>query len=129
MRDTTLQRQRLETIRTSSALTAEYVAGEVIEINNKSQCTLLVEFTIGSLTSMTLKFEVSYDGITYYQLPVMVAGTGGDSSPSLETITLSATANWAFNMYMHNLYLKVSAIGTGTVTDSLLAIQAVISDM
>ena len=129
MIDEQLQRQKLNIIRASSVLTTSYVAGDVIEVNNKSQLTLLVSFTIGSLTSVTLKLGVSYDGVTYYQVPVLNYNSGGNYSPLLKTITLTATGNWVINISIHARYLKVSAIGTGTVTSSLLEIQSLISDM
>ena len=57
-------------IRSSAALTASYVAGTVIEVEDFGMLVLLVKYTMGtgeSENAVVLKVEFSTDGTNFYQ--------------------------------------------------------------
>lgn len=125
-----MQDYKVEDVRASAVLTGSYVAGTVLNYTNvnpalHNQLNLLVSFTIGSLTTCEIKIEYSHDGSNYYQ-ETFEAISGGTSSMSLGAYQLSATGNYVISVPIKSSYIKVSAKGTGTVTNSLLAIQAVV---
>lgn len=115
-------------VRAAAILTTSYVAGTVIENAQKfNKLSLAVDFTKGSLTDTQIKIETSIDGTTYRTLTVD-AFTAGVSTPvalvykfaanaAMQTVPVDVTAK----------YIKISAIGTGTVTSSSLAINAILS--
>ena len=116
-------------------LTGSYVAATVLGpqgitpkadpvANNK--LVLLVGFTIGSLTSAELKVEFSDDGVTYYQ-ETNASVSGGTSTLTNNVYTWTSTGNYIIELDYSARYIKVSAKGTGTVTSSLLAIDALLA--
>lgn len=122
------------TVRESAILTNAYVAGTVIggettgeksKTNEYNQLILYVKFTIGSLTSASIKVEFSADNSTYYQETAMSIA-GGVITDSTAVHTISATGNYRICIPMNDRYVKVSSIGTGTVTSSALEIKAVL---
>jgi len=122
------------TVRTAAILTNAYVAGTVIggetsgeksKTNEYNQLILYVTFTIGSLTSASIKVEFSNDNSTYYQETAMSIAAG-TVTESLAVHTIAATGNYRIAIPMNDRYVKVSAIGTGTVTSSSLGIKAVL---
>lgn len=115
-------------VRAAAILTTGYVAGTVIDNSGRSNTLdILAAFTIGSLTDAQIKVEFSTDGTTYYQ----EAGStysAGVSTEALEAHKLAATGNYQFRVAIPNVkWIKISAIGTGTVTSSSLAINAITS--
>lgn len=117
-------------VRTAAILTTSYVAGTVIGPTNgapalRSQLILYVDFTIGSLTDAQIKVEFSNDGTTYYQETFSSISTG-TSTESLGVHKLTASGNYRIAIPIKDNYIKVSSIGTGTVTSSSLGIKAVI---
>lgn len=124
-----------KTLRSSAVLTNSYVAGTVlgpqglgtsIDPVENNQVTLYIAFTIGSLTSAEVKVEFSNDGTTYYQ-ETSSSVASGTSTDSLVTHTYSATGNYRIVIPIADRYIKVSAKGTGTVTSSLMAIDAILA--
>jgi hypothetical protein len=122
------------TVRTAAILTNAYVAGTVIggettgeksKTNEYNQLILYVTFTIGSLTSASIKVEFSNDNSTYYQETAMSI-SGGTVTESLAIHTISASGNYRICIPMNDRYVKISAIGTGTVTSSSMGIKAVL---
>ncbi len=120
-------------VRASTVLTGSYVAGTVLGPLGKGQRTdpvdnnqlnLYVSFTIGSLTSAEIKVEFSDDGTTYYQ-ETASAISSGTSTDSVLAHTVTATGNYRIPIAIADRYIKVSAKGTGTVTNSLLQIDAI----
>jgi len=122
------QDYKREAIRSAAILTGSYVAGTVIEnLHTKNQVVLLLKFTIGSLTSCEVKIEWSPDGTTYYQ------ETFGSIASTTDTLSLgehkmTGTGNFRLPVSIKDRFMKVSAKGTGTVTSSSLAIEAVIGN-
>jgi len=118
-------------IRAAAILTNSYVASDVLwwSDNNKSQdynqSVFFIDFTIGSLTSMEIKIEFSDDWINYYQ-DTFLDISGWTATASLWEYTF--TASWKYNIAspFKAKYVKVSAIGTWTVTSSSCAITWII---
>lgn len=122
-------------IRSSAALTTSYVEATLLDPqgigsnadpveNNK--LVLLVGFTIGSLTSAEIKIEFSDDGETYYQ-ETNSSVSGGTSTLTVNENKMSASGNYVYSIEYTARYIKVSAKGTGTVTDSLMSIDAIVA--
>lgn len=119
---------RREIVRAAAILTNSYVAGTVIkDIEHCNQLVLLFAYTKGSLTSLQYKIEFSDDGgATYYQEIMSVQSSGTSTDTVLEHTFTGATANFRVAIPIKDSYIRVSAIGTGTVTSSSLAIQAIL---
>lgn len=122
-------------IRSSAVLTGSYVASTVlgptgtgtdIDPVENNQLALYISFTIGSLTSAEVKVEFSNDGTTYYQ-ETSTSVSSGTSTDSLLAHTYTATGNYRLLIPIVDRYIKVSAKGTGTVTNSLMAIDAILA--
>lgn len=120
-------------IRASTVLTGSYVAGTVIgplglgtrtDPVDNNQLNLYVSFTLGSLTSAEFKVEFSDDGSTYYQQSSSSV-SGGTSTDTVLEHTITATGNYRIPISIADRYIKVSAKGTGTVTNSLMKIDAI----
>jgi hypothetical protein len=118
-------------VRAAAILTDAYVAGTVISPLSganpglRNQLNLLIAFTIGSLTSAEIKVEFSHDGTTYFQ-DTFESISGAESTLSLGNYKLTATGNYVISIPIKFNYIKISAKGTGTVTNSSMKIQAVI---
>ncbi len=124
-------------VRSSLILTDSYVAGTVIGPTStgvfKANCNefnmLLVDldFTIGSLTSCEVKVEFSEDGGTTYLQQTSVSVAAGVTTASLANYTISATGKYRLEIPISTQTVKISAKGTGTVTSSLLAVDAMLA--
>ena len=114
-------------VRSAAILTSSYVAGTVLEGCEKfNALSLLVDFTIGSLTDCQIKVEVSADGTNYYNLFSDSVSSGVNTLSNL-IYKLGATAKGSTTpVAINNKYIKISAIGTGTATSSSLAITAIL---
>lgn len=117
-------------VRASTVLTTGYVAGTVISPFNanpalRNQLNLLIAFTVGMLTSASIKVEYSHDGTTYFQ-ETFIDISGAVGTMTLGTYKMTATGNYMLSIPIKSSYIRVSAIGEGTVTNSLLAIDAVV---
>ena len=129
-----LKYQKKATIRSSAVLTGSYVAATVvgpeglapdIDPVNNNQLGLLVNFTIGDLTSAELKVEFSDDGSTYYQ-ETASSVSGDTSTETLVEHSFASTGNYRLLIPIVDRYIKVSVKGTGTVTSSLMDLEAII---
>lgn len=119
-----------KTVRAAAILTNSYVAGTVLEnCQNYNSLSLNIAFTKGSLTDCQIKIEVSKDGTNYLPLTVD-AFTAGVNSPVSLIYKFTADASVSTNQLpILTKYIKISAIGTGTVTSSSLAIDAVLGEI
>lgn len=126
------------TIRSAAILTTSYVAGTVIgaeaktntttaieitKTNEYNQLIILVDFTIGSLTSAQIKVEFSPDNSTFYQETAMSI-SGGIETDTLVEHTISATGKYRLAIPCNDRYIRISAKGTGTTTNSTMTISA-----
>ena len=125
-----------KSLRSSAVLTGSYVAATVwgpsggntaVDPSEHNTLLLNLAFTIGSLDSLELKIEFSDDGTTYYQEveETISNGTGSDT-PLVHQFDASGNSQLA--VAIATRYIKVSVKGTGTVTSSLLAIDAVLTN-
>lgn len=125
-----MQDYSIVAVRASAILTGSYVAGTVLSYANlnpalRNQLILLVSFTIGSLTTAEIKVEYSHDGTTYFQ-ETFESISSGTSTLNLGVYQLGATGNYTIAIPIKAAYIKISSKGTGTATNSLLAIDAVV---
>lgn len=113
-------------VRAAAILTDSYVAGTVLDSTHEyNQLTLLVDFTKGSLTSLEVKVEFSPDNSAYYQETAQSVSSGTATETVLEH-TFTATGKYRIPIQINDRYIKVSAKGTGTVTNSSAAIDAIL---
>jgi len=99
--------------RAAAVLTTAEVAGPNLDLNTtySSQVTLDLDFTLGSLTNVVVRFYASVDGVTWK--PINVAGT-----IMTETLTASATRVYTMPHISGWKFFRASVQGTGTVTSS-----------
>ena len=118
----------------SGVLTNGYVAGTTIsstttnfpcKVELRNQLELYIQLTLGSLTSAQLKLEFSNDGVTYYQESFSTISNGTDSV-SAGVHSFSASGNYRMAFPIKDVWIRVSVQGTGTVTNSLMAVGAII---
>ena len=118
-----------KSVRAAAILTTGYVAGTVIgtdfQLYQHNQLVLLVNFTIGSLTNASIKVEFSPDNSTWYQETFSSISTTTDSV-SLGVHLFAGTGKFRIAIPIKDRYIRVSAIGNGTVTNSTMTIDAVI---
>lgn len=119
-------------IRSAAILTNAYVAATILGpqhfLCDYNQLNLAVRFTIGSLTNLQIKIEYSDDGVTYDQ-ETATSLAGGVASETSLVHEFVATGNRMLNIPIKNKYIKVSAIGTGTVTASSLSLVATLGNV
>lgn len=124
----------VQSIRDAAVLTNSYVAGDVIGLDTSptkqaqlaNELILLVDFTIGSLTSCELLVEFSIDNTTFYKLPFVNTPSSGVAVVEAFTFQLTASDQLWIPLPVKARYIKISAKGTGTVTSSSLAIDAIL---
>lgn len=137
------QDYKIYTIRDAAILTNSYVAGTVLGAFTQSATTgavtddgqaymhnqleVLVDFTIGSLTTGEIKIEFSTDNTNWYQETYddIAAATGVITERQVAR-RFSATGKYRIAIPIKDRYIRVSAIGNGTVTSSSMAITGVI---
>jgi len=113
-------------VRTSAILTGSYVAGTVLDkLQSQDKLALLADFTIGSLTSVDIKIEYSHDGTNYFQESAKSV-SGGTITETLAVHRIAATGKYYIPLDMKARYAKISALGNGTATSSLLSISAIV---
>ena len=97
------------------------------QVNNEStELVLDFTYTKGSLTSCSIKIEFSTDGTTWFQEQSETTSAGVSTvSDRTHLLTGAATARkGSITISMTHPMVRVSAIGTGTVTGSSLALSA-----
>ena len=124
----------LRPVRSAAILTNSYVAGITLgaettttlsQPNEYNQLMLYISFTKGSLTSAEIKVEFSTDNSTYYQETGEKIDTAtGIATDAVLEHQISATGNYRLAIPCTDRYIKISAKGTGTTTNSSLKIEA-----
>ena len=119
---------REDAILTNSFVDA-IVLGEVTDTRSnhtalKNQLMLYVDFTLGSLTSLELRFEFSPDGVTYYRETEQSAVSTGVVTSTPFDHTFTATAADRLALPIKDAFVKISAKGVGTLTSSTLKLTA-----
>jgi hypothetical protein len=116
----------VKAIRASLVLTDAYVAGTTLDLSAKyNKIALLLDFTIGSLTTAEYKIEFSPDNTNWYQETASVV-TAGVSADTLASHQINATGKYRLLVPVVDRYMKVSVKGTGTMTNSLMKVDAVL---
>lgn len=124
-------------IRSAAILTNSFVAGTIMggrsdagyvmaNPSNYNQMVVYIDFTIGSLTDGQIKIEYSHDNTNYFQ-ESFSAISGGTDTVSAGVHKFTATGKYTIAVPVNAQYIKISAIGTGTVTSSTMTINAVLS--
>lgn len=100
--------------RAAAILTTGEVAATAMDLNEAwgGNVNVQLDFTIGSLTNVIVKFYVSMDGTTY--VPI-AAPTGAVMT---ETVTATATRAYAVGNLAGWKFFRATLTGTGTVTSS-----------
>lgn len=124
-------------IRSSLILTNSYVAGTVLGlgtltsgvVNLNNQLILYVQFTLGSLTTGEIKVEFSNDNATWVQETYDdIATSTGIATERSIVRTFAASGSYRIPIQINDKYIRISAHGTGTVTSSLMQIDAIIGN-
>jgi hypothetical protein len=126
-------------IRDAAILTTSYVAGNVIGVKAPpymagpvglyNQLILYVDFTKGSLTTAELLIEFSDNQTDWYQETVDdIAAATGIITEHNAVRTLTATGKYRIPIKINDQFIRVSIKGTGTVTSSSVAINAIIGN-
>lgn len=111
-------------VRSAAILTDAYVAGTILtDCDSYNALFIDAYFTKGSLTNTIIKVEFSEDGTNYTQESFSSITTTVDTR-SLGTHLLDTTGSYSIYVPLCAKYVKISAIGTGTVTSSSLKIDA-----
>lgn len=104
-------------VRSAAVLTNSEVKGNNFDLNNAwgGEVSIQVDFTLGSLTNVIIKFYVSMDGSTWYDLKDYSGNNSYTVTASQTTAYAAAAMGWKF--------FTVGVTGTGTVTSSSIATQ------
>jgi len=123
-------------VRAAAILTNSYVNGTVIgpvgnstafDPQEQNQLIIYVTLTLGSLTSASIRVEFSDDGTTYYRETEETIASGTATTTVL-VHTMAATDNFRFAIPIQDKNIRISAIGTGTVTSSSMAIEVTLGN-
>jgi len=116
-------------IRPAAILAGSYVAGTILEeVQEHNQLILLVDFIKGSLTTAEIKVEFSFDGTNYYQ-ETFQSISGGIATETVAEHQILLTGAYRILIPIKDRFIKVSAKGTGTATDSSMDIKAVVAEV
>jgi hypothetical protein len=121
-------------LRPAAILTNSYVAATKVDApgnnggvqpNKFNTIIFYIDFTIGSLTDVQLKVEFSHDGTNWFQ-ETFSNISGATDTMSLGVHKIAATGKYILILtQVAAQNVRISAIGTGTVTASSLSIDAV----
>ena len=133
-------------VRPSAVLTTSYVAGVVLKdtdytpvyandaagpvtmavdysAQDANQLMIYADFTVGSLTTAEIIVEFSADNVNWYQ-ECFRNITAGTDTVTLGIHQIGATGKYRIPVAIKDRYIRISAKGTGTVTNSLMKIDA-----
>lgn len=122
------------TLRSAAVVTGSYVASSSWLIAGANHIELLVTMTKSSVTSFEFKVEFSDDDSTWYQ-ETATSTSSGTVTHSLAEHTFAASGLAATSyavITLNNLshkFMRVSTKGTGTVTNTSVAITGVKSNI
>lgn len=121
----------VKAVRAAVILTNSYVAGTVLDYGDEyNLLTIYWSFTKGSLTTGELKVEFSADGTNYYQESVTSPAAIGSGESvvgvGVAEYQVDTTGNYRITIPINDKYIKISALGTGTVTSSSATVTAIL---
>lgn len=126
-------------VRAAAILTTSYVAGIILGAarpwpREYNQLELFVDFTLGSLTTAELKIEFSpYQGSspTFYQETDETAAVSANvDTKAVNTVIHQFTLSGKYRLLIPiggDEQIKISVKGTGTVTSSSMALDAILA--
>lgn len=118
--------------RTAAVLTNALVYTTPLELVNQNQVTALVDFTLGSLTNMLLRVQMSPDKTNWYDYEIddsqneAVSGADADIPARALVRLFDADCHLAIQIPVKTVWMRFGVIGTGTVTNSSCAISAMV---
>lgn len=124
---------KIGTIRLSTIVTTSYVPATTIDnkqaafeadVPRYNQLVLFINVTLGSLTSAQVKIEASPDGGTTWFQETLKTQSGNTSTDTLLEHSYGASGNYLLTIPIKYEMLRVSVKGTGTVTSSLVQVDA-----
>lgn len=87
-----------------------------------NQMVVNVEFTIGNLTNAQVKIEFSPDGATWFrETAASIDGLVSTDEPIVHR--LERSANFAIPVQITTRFIRITIIGNGDTTGSLMAIN------
>ena len=95
---------------------------EMIQFSN--QLSLGIDFTVGSLTNCLIKVYTRMDKDAEWTTLPSLSITAGVTTVSDLVITLVGSAKFNFETPINTKHIRIGVKGTGTVTSSLLALNA-----
>jgi hypothetical protein len=109
---------RHQAARASAILTGAEVAASTLDLTkvHDSRVTVTAAFTVGSLTNCIIRAYASQDGSTWD----LAYDSNGNAC--VVTLTASDTISIALPCLSGYKFARVTAVGTGTATSSLLAL-------
>jgi hypothetical protein len=119
-------------VRAALALTNSYVAGTQYDVERADGATIIVDYTIGSSTSIEIKVELSPDTVGTAAGSSEWAQTLDPADGTLREWTFSATGKFAIELpesggILTANKLRVLVKCTGTVTSSVTQVQVMSS--
>ena len=120
---------RVTSIRAAAVLTTSYVVGTRLtnDIWRYNQLIVLVQLTLGSLSSAEVRVEASLDDSTWFKLPLTFPQTQTQLIVNPGEYTMTSSDNYAIAIPIAYNFIRISAKGTGTVTDSTMTIDAILA--
>ena len=119
---------RVVAVRSALILTASYVNGTVItDAWKHRQLIVLLQVTLGSLTSAELRIEFSPDNTTWFQEVIDAANSLSQFTTSQGDRTFTASGNYRVAIPIADNFIRIAVKGTGTTTDSSCTVDAKLS--
>lgn len=119
---------KFSSVRAAAVLTNSYVTGTVLtQTRGFNQLSVMIQFTLGSLTSAEIRIEFSIDNSTWFQEVIDSANSLSELTSSQGDRTLTSSGNYAISIPISYNFIRISAKGTGTVTSSSMTIDAILS--
>lgn len=124
----------LWTLRAALVATTSYVASNYMPCRNRTALAVLVTCAGVDYTSLTIQYEFSYDGTTFFAMPGRDASTAGvfPAGPFTDTFTLasfqSATATKIgipVSVLFGAVFFRVSILRTGGTAVGTVLLTAV----
>ena len=119
-------------LRAEAVLTNALVYSNPLEVVNQNQVCALIDFTLGSLTNMLLRTQVSYDKTNWYDVEIddtqneATVGTDVQIPARALVRVFDGNCALAIQVPVKAAWLRFGVIGTGTVTGSSCTITPMV---
>lgn len=112
-------------LRDSAIVTSEYVASTALNVSSHTAFDIYVTITLGSLTSVQVKFETSNDGVLFgLETDGTLSGSTYTDVGPVHSLSASGTFHYKSSYPFTANYVRASVKGTGTATGSLVEVKA-----